>query len=86
MVAFYSAKHEKFEAAVEYPEELCGWNVLSEIEGMFEQMLSILLFLGDPTRAGALLGGGKAFIAAFMPRAIRGFVCSQPWGFEVWLT
>lgn len=32
---------------------------------MFEQMLSILLYLGDPISAAALLGGGKAFIAAF---------------------
>lgn len=64
-MVFPSAKHKKFEAIVDYPEEVCGWNFLSGIKGMFEQMLSILLYIGDPIRAGALFGSGKAFIAVF---------------------
>lgn len=64
-MVFHSAKHKKFEAIVEYPEEICGWNFLPGIKGMFEQTLSILLYIGDPIRAGVLFGGRKAFIAAF---------------------
>ena len=64
VMVLYSAKHKKCEAVVEHPEEVCGWNFLSEIKGMFEQMLSILLHIGDHIRA-ELLGGGKAFIAVF---------------------
>ena len=64
-MVFYSAQHKKFEAIVEYPEEVCRWNFLSEIKAVLEQMLSILLYRGDPIRAHALLGGGKAFIATF---------------------
>lgn len=65
MTVFHSAKQKIFEAIVEYPEEVCGWNFLPGIKGMFEQMLSILLYVGDPIRAGALFGSGKAFIAVF---------------------
>lgn len=65
VMAFYSTKHKKFEGIVEYPEEVCRWNFLSEIKGMFEQMFSILLYRRDPIRAEALLGGRKAFIAVF---------------------
>lgn len=61
----HSVKHKKFEAIVEYPEEVCKWNFLPGIKGMFEQMLSILFYVGDPIRTGALFGGGKAFIAVF---------------------
>lgn len=63
-MVFYSAQHKKFEAIVEYPVEVCRWDFLSEIKGMFEQMLSILLYIGDPIRARARLGGGKSFTAA----------------------
>lgn len=64
-MVFHAAKHKKFKAIVEYSEEVCRWNFLSGIKGMFEQMLSILSYIGDPIRAGALFGSGKAFIAVF---------------------
>lgn len=65
MTVFHSAKQKLFEAVVEYPEEVCGWNFLPGIKGVFEQMFSILLYIGDPIRAGALSGRGEAYIAVF---------------------
>lgn len=43
---------------------------------MFEQMLSILVYIGDDIRAG-LLGGGK--VLHLMPCVILSFIHSEPW-------
>lgn len=85
VVVFYSAKHKKFEAAVEYPEEVCGWNFLSEIEGMFEQTLSILLYIGDPIRVGLCYVVERALLL-HLCHVLFLVLYIHSTGFEVWQT